>query len=140
RSELAIPLKVGDRILGALDVQSTLVDGFNNEDVGVLAILADQLAAAVVNSQLFAKTQELLGKHRLLRQVTTAASTSTNLEDAMLSVVSGLHTSTICDRVALLTMSEDKSLQVQTSAGYESTRQIETRIARGQGITGQAAA
>ena len=140
RSELAIPLKVGDRILGALDVQSTLVDGFNNEDVGVLAILADQLAAAVVNSQLFAKTQELLGKHRLLRQVTTAASTSTNLEDAMLSVVSGLHTSTICDRVALLTMSEDKALQVQTSAGYESTRQIETRIARGQGITGQAAA
>ena len=91
QSELAIPLKVGKRILGALDVQSNQIDAFNQEDVSVLKILADQLAIALVNADLFAKTRDLLSKHRMLRQISTDASASTQSEDAMVRVVSGLH-------------------------------------------------
>jgi GAF domain-containing protein len=140
RSELAIPLKVGERILGALDVQSTKFDAFHSEDISVLEILADQLAVAVVNGELFAKAQELLGKHRLLRQITIAASASSTLEDALTNVVSGLRTALVSERISILLLNQDGSLQTHASAGYEGTRYLETRIAPGQGISGLAAA
>ena len=40
RSELAIPLLIGDRLLGALDVQSTEPNSFGAGDVQVLQTLA----------------------------------------------------------------------------------------------------
>ncbi len=139
QSELAIPLKVGERILGAVDVQSTQLNAFHTDDINVLQILADQLAVSVVNSELFAKTQELLGKHRLLRQISIAASTSTDLEDAMGNVVSGLRTAMVGDKVAILMLNEEGRLQVQASAGYEGTEHLSLRIEQGQGICGKAA-
>jgi GAF domain-containing protein len=50
RSELALPLKVGSVVIGALDLQSTEANAFDDEDVSVLAILADQVAIAIQNS------------------------------------------------------------------------------------------
>ncbi len=58
KAELGIPLKVGRRTIGALDVQSTEVDAFNADDVAVLQILADQIAIAVDNSRSYAIAQE----------------------------------------------------------------------------------
>lgn len=139
RSELAIPLAVGDRILGALDVQSVQFNAFNTEDIGILQILADQLAVSVVNSELFAKAQELLGKHRLLRQISVAASTSTDLESAMGNVVSGLRTAMVGERVSILLLNDEQQLQTQASAGYEGTRHLNIRTSPGQGICGKAA-
>ncbi|NJN44318.1 MAG: GAF domain-containing protein [Anaerolineae bacterium] len=58
RAELGIPLKLGRRIIGALDVQSTEVDAFNADDIAVLQILADQLAIAIDNSRSYNIAQE----------------------------------------------------------------------------------
>jgi len=140
RSEMAIPLKVNDQILGALDVQSRQVNAFTEEDINVLQILADQLAVALINADLFAKTQELLGKHRLLRQVTVAANTSTTLEDALVNVVSGLRTSQVGDRIAIMMVDDEGNLVTRASAGFEGTRHLELRVKIGEGITGLAAA
>jgi putative methionine-R-sulfoxide reductase with GAF domain len=57
RSEMALPLKLQDRIIGVLDVQSSEVSAFSPEDIGVLQILADQVALAVENAHLLAESQ-----------------------------------------------------------------------------------
>jgi GAF domain-containing protein len=57
RSELAIPLSVGDRLLGALDVQSTEPNAFGPGDVQVIQTVADQLSIAIENALLFERTQ-----------------------------------------------------------------------------------
>jgi GAF domain-containing protein/HAMP domain-containing protein len=51
RSELALPLKISEQIIGALDLQSTEENAFKDEDISVLAILADQVAIAIQNAQ-----------------------------------------------------------------------------------------
>ncbi len=51
RAELGIPLKIGDRVIGALDVQSTRVNAFTLNDISVLQVLADQIAVAVENAR-----------------------------------------------------------------------------------------
>jgi GAF domain-containing protein len=47
RSEMAVPLRVGNRIFGALDVQSDQIEAFNEEDIDVLQSISDQLAVAI---------------------------------------------------------------------------------------------
>lgn len=59
-SEMAIPLKVGMRLIGILDVQSTQNDAFSNEDIAILGTLGDQLAIAIDNTRLLAETRRAL--------------------------------------------------------------------------------
>jgi GAF domain-containing protein/HAMP domain-containing protein len=60
RSEMALPLVVGERVLGALDVQSTEPGAFTNEDIATLQLLADQVAIAIDNARLFSENQAAL--------------------------------------------------------------------------------
>jgi len=53
RAELAIPLRVGDQIIGALDVQSKQRDAFAEDQVSVLTTMADQIAVAIQNARLY---------------------------------------------------------------------------------------
>lgn len=66
RSELALPLKVRERVIGVLDVQSVEARAFTEEDVAILQLLADQVALAVNNARLFEETQERLRETDLL--------------------------------------------------------------------------
>jgi len=60
RSELALPLIVGDKLLGALDVQSKREAAFKSDDISTLQALADQVAIAIENARLFTEYQSSL--------------------------------------------------------------------------------
>ncbi len=57
RSEVALPLKTGNTLIGVLDVQSDKPEAFYHDDIAVLQIVADQLALAIQRVQL-AQEQE----------------------------------------------------------------------------------
>ncbi len=68
RSEMALPLRVGEQIIGALDVQSTEPQAFSDEDAEVLSILADQVSIAIQNARLFEETRRAATENQLLLQ------------------------------------------------------------------------
>ena len=140
RSEAAIPLKVGERIVGVLDVQSNQPYAFAEDNLRTLQILADQLAVAVVNTELFAETQEHLAQHRLLHHITTTAASGTTLNEALQSAVNGLQVTLGGDRVSILLADREKKLlEVKAAVGYASNV-FDLRIPIGNGITGWSAA
>jgi len=140
RAEASLPLKVGDRIVGVLDVQSKQTYAFSEENLRTLQILSDQLAIAVVNTELFAETQEHLAQHRLLHHITTTAASGTTLDEALQSAVNGLQVTLGGDRVSILLADrEKKTLEVRAAVGYASGV-FDLRIPVGSGITGWAAA
>jgi GAF domain-containing protein/HAMP domain-containing protein len=53
RSEIALPLRVSDRVLGALDVQSEQAGTFDEASAEVLQAMADQIAVALFNAETF---------------------------------------------------------------------------------------
>jgi GAF domain-containing protein len=134
RSELAVPLKAGDQILGALDVQSIKVNAFSEESISTLRILADQLAVAVYNANLFAKTEETLGQHRLLHQITTEAASKENVEDVLISTVQALHSAQFGERVAFYILDDQKKIDLGASAGYRNEELLNVNIAVSRGI------
>jgi PAS domain S-box-containing protein len=62
RSEMTLPLRTGERIIGALDVQSNKENAFDDDDIGILQVLADQLAVAIERTRLFEQMQTTLEK------------------------------------------------------------------------------
>lgn len=60
KSEMALPLAVGDNIIGALDVQSTQSNAFTEQDLELFSTLADQVAIAIYNNQLYGETSRAL--------------------------------------------------------------------------------
>ncbi len=73
RSELALPLKVSGEIIGALDLQSLEPNAFNEDDVSLLTILADQVAISIQNA--FSSEQA----RRSLREAEVASSQVTGM-------------------------------------------------------------
>lgn len=62
RSEMAVPLIVGQRVLGVLDVQSDQTNRFTTEDVQIKSILAAQVAVALDNARHLEQTQLALSE------------------------------------------------------------------------------
>jgi nitrate/nitrite-specific signal transduction histidine kinase len=66
RSEMGLPLRAGDRVIGVLDVQSKQAAAFDQDDITILQTLADQLAVAIENARLLQEAQENLQQLQVL--------------------------------------------------------------------------
>jgi GAF domain-containing protein len=64
RSEMALPLFAGGRLFGALDVQSKEAGAFSEDDIVALRVLANQVAMAINNAQLFEQLQKSIEAER----------------------------------------------------------------------------
>jgi len=81
RAELAVPILLGDRVLGVLNVESG--GHFTEEDAASLQIIADQLAVAIENARLFASTQRTLEETQLLYETSHLISTAMGIDDVV---------------------------------------------------------
>jgi signal transduction histidine kinase len=72
RSELAVPLRVGQKVVGTLDVHSDRESAFTQEDVLAIQSLGDQIAIAIENARLYEHSRELAvleERNRLAREL-----------------------------------------------------------------------
>ena len=60
RSEAAIPLRVRGRIIGAITVQDTKTDAFDDSSIAALQTMADLVSIAINNAQLYRESQDAL--------------------------------------------------------------------------------
>jgi len=70
-SEMALPLRSGGKIIGALDVQSMESDAFSDEDVQTLSLLADQVGLAIENARLFENSNRTLNELQVVMRQST---------------------------------------------------------------------
>jgi len=67
-SELSVPIRVGDELVGVLDVQSPLLNAFDDDDVLVMETLADQIAVAIENARLYTVMERELAERKQAEQ------------------------------------------------------------------------
>jgi len=80
RSEMALPLAIGDRVIGAVTVQSVEAAAFSDEDVSSLQAMANQLAIAIDNAR---QRRELEKTHAELVRAKTYEAIATATGDAI---------------------------------------------------------
>jgi GAF domain-containing protein len=65
---MALPLQARGRVIGALSVQSKEVAAFDDADIAVMQTMADQVAVAIDNAQLFTESQAALEEMEAIQQ------------------------------------------------------------------------
>ena len=66
RAEMAVPMTVGDKLLGVFDVQSNNAAGFSDEDANIYVTLAAQVGVALQNARLYVEQAALVTQLREL--------------------------------------------------------------------------
>jgi len=89
RSEVALPLKIEDRVLGVLDVQSTRPDDFDETDMLVLRALADTIAVAMEGVRLYEALRRRADQMAAVAEVSRAVASILDL-DTLLGQVATL--------------------------------------------------
>ncbi len=58
RSEIAVPLKIGEHIIGVLNIEADVVDAFSEEDIRMLESVSNQASIAIENARLYESLEE----------------------------------------------------------------------------------
>ena len=80
-SEMAIPLLAQNNVIGVLDIQSTEIKAFSQQDIEIFQTLANQIALAIQNAQLIEASQENISQLERLAGVQSQQIWETHLED-----------------------------------------------------------
>ncbi len=80
RAELAVPMIVGNRVIGVFDVQSDNVDHFTEDDIRIQTTLASQIAVAVQNSRTFSIAQHHAERETALNVINQKIQGATTVE------------------------------------------------------------
>jgi len=90
RSEMTTPIKIGNRVLGVFDIQSTLPNAFTSEDLTLMQALADTAAIGLRNASLFALETRRRILAETLREVSLVIASSLDLESVLDGILEGL--------------------------------------------------
>lgn len=87
KAELCVPLKLADRVIGVLDIQSTQLNAFDEADLLAMETLADQIAVAIENARLYQETVRRLEEAQVFSTVATALTRSLDLDQVLQAIV-----------------------------------------------------
>ncbi len=116
RSEVVIPLKIEERVLGVLDVQSDRLDAFHPNDVLILGALADNIARAVEGARLYSDLRRRADQLTLVAEVSKGLTSTLDLRELMHDAASLIHDRFEYPHVQLFTVHPNRRL-IEYEAG-----------------------
>lgn len=118
RSELALPLVMGELLLGVLDIQCERPDAFRPQDIPVMELLANQVAIALHNASLYhsEKARRLLAE--TLYEVVRALSRTLDFSEVLNLILQELAEIVPHDRAAVMLRQADDALQAVAFRGF----------------------
>jgi len=116
RSEVVIPLKIENRVLGVLDVQSDQLQAFHPNDLLILEALAGTIARAVEGARLYNGLHRRADQLTFLSEVSKSVSSSLELRTLMENVADLIHDRFLYPYVHLFTVHHNRRL-IEYEAG-----------------------
>lgn len=83
KAEAAVPIILGDQVLGVLDVQQNIIMGLSQADVDLLEAIAGQVAVGLRNANLYEKAQNQASREAMLNEINQKILKTTDVDEAM---------------------------------------------------------
>ena len=138
RSEIALPLIVGDQVLGALDVQSTQAAAFDQANALVLQAMADQIAVALNNATQFRREAGRAQQFTGLLQAALELSAQPDRAQLLQRVAQVVTSLVDADGVGLWFPIDENTLELQYSINVGAVEFTGRQLRIGDGLSGQA--
>jgi len=140
RSELAIPLSVGDKVIGAIDVQSVEVDAYSADDERLMSIFAERAALALENARLYERTHQQLLRLSALRNIDNSIIGTLNLQLTLKILLEAVTKHLGVDAADVLTFNAHlQTLEYGAGIGFRTAALKHTNLRLGKGYAGKAA-
>ncbi len=150
-SELCVPLKIEDHVIGVIDLQSPKTGAFSEHELRMLTTIANQVAVALENARLFAeirrfnveleqrvqeRTEELATLYELARTVTSTL----KLQEVTQLVIELVEQTFAVEAASMLLLDQETNeLVFETALGVDNDHLTGLSLELGQGIAGHVA-
>jgi putative methionine-R-sulfoxide reductase with GAF domain len=133
RSEAAVPIAVGDQVLGVLDVQHNLVNGLTEEDVILLESLAGQIAISLRNARSYEQSRAQAELASLVNVIGQKIQRTTSVEDTLQTAIRELGTAIGASRVRASLHPATDAIKTESIAPAEPALAAEVERKNGSG-------
>jgi PAS domain S-box-containing protein len=140
RSELVLPLKTGERVIGALDLQNAEPSAFSEEEVRVMSQFASRASLMLEHARLVSETEQRLHRLSALHIVDIAVASSLDLQVTLKVFLEQVTSQLRVDAADVLLLNPHlQILEYATGRGFRGTgiRRVSLRV--GEDAAGQAA-
>jgi phosphoserine phosphatase RsbU/P len=139
RSELAVPMVSRNKLVGVIDVQSTRLNAFRDQDSSLLRLMAARVVSSIDNARLHRRVVQQNRISKTLTQLSHEFSSILQLDELLAKIAKAVKTLINYDAFSILMVDhEQKCLRHHFSERYDERINLDN-IALGKGITGAAA-
>ncbi|MGD0612285.1 MAG: HD domain-containing phosphohydrolase [Anaerolineales bacterium] len=140
QSELTIPLKVGNTVIGVIDIQSSEPDAFKPDDERLMSTFAERAALALEHARLYAQTEQRMQNLSSLRTIDIAISSSMDINLTMgILVEQAIQTLGVHAADVLIFNATSQSFKFASGRGFHTQALQHTDLRLGDGYAGRAA-
>lgn len=137
RSAICTPFITRDRAIGAITIHKNQVNQFDNEDLELLTLIADQAAITIENSRLYEKSQRQLQISALLNEASRVINSSLDLNTIMQSLLAQMNEFLHAEALSIaLVDKKTNELVYQVAEGMGSEKIVGLRLPSNQGLSG----
>ena len=135
RAEISVPLRIGEWVLGVLDVQSERQGAFDESDLFVLQSLADLVAVSIQNAHLFREREWRIEELTTLNEIGETIVSSLDLDETLTAIMQRVNAVFQVEAGSLLLV-EDGHLLFRVTLSPQAEIIKRHTLAMGQGIAG----
>ncbi len=140
RSELAVPMVLQQKLVGVIDLQSTVPDAFTQQDRALLQLIASRVAAAVENARLYRRIERQSRTQRTLAAMAQEFSSILDLDQLLERISINIRRLINYDAFMVMVVDEAAGLLRNLHSRRFDQTEAQKSLPLGQGITGAAAA
>jgi PAS domain S-box-containing protein len=141
QSELCVPLRLGERVIGVINAESSRTDAFTVDEERLMTTIAGQLAVAMENARLLQETRRRLQEMTTLFNFAYHLSTHLHMVDLLQTICTSIRDVLRCRAVSIALLdTESEMLEIKADAGLKTEARAMARLRVGEGIMGQVAA
>lgn len=139
RAELAVPMLIRGKLVGVIDLQSTRLNAFSENDRALLVLIASRVGVAIDNARLYRRVERQNRTLRVLAHLSQEFSSILDIDELLTKIAVTVRALINFDAFSIYLVDEQRSqLNCRFSQRYDQKTTL-NNIELGKGITGAAA-